>query len=411
MQQSTTNSILYTVGVFFLSAIYLLPAVRIGFDYTKLAIVLFVFYAVFILKTENLRPIITIVKNLLPYMFISFIVAKAGNLKLGFFHPLLITWCMLFPGILCKDLIERGNKKELLSIAIITLTMLLYVMYNTIGAFADSPNVMRQLTAVSTIDDELRMAYVAANIGGFGVAYGSGAIVVLLITLVVNKYLHGWTKIIIYLLLAYALYFVLNAQFTTLLLLVMFGSMVSLYFSEYGRRNKVQLVLIGILLLFFIPLLFQLMANLYESTTIGEKLVRFNESMFGDGNVTEVSGQRSKFQIDAFLLFLKSPIWGSDVTYNITNATIYVSSHSTVLGIACSTGLIGLISYYKTYWSIIKPIYKDYASSGKQYVALVVYFFCFSFFNPSETTEACWIMFMIVPLLYNAVKTTNRNKI
>ena len=410
MRYSKVNSALYIIAVSALTAFYMLPAVKIGFDYTKLAIILFAFYAVFILKTEKLRPIITIVGNLLPYMFISFIVAKSGNLKLGFFHPLLVTWCMIFPAILCKDIIDRGNRKEFLSITIVMLSMLDYVMYNTIGDLAETPDIMRQLTAMSTMDEELRLAYAAENIGGFGIAYGTGAVVVLLITLVFNEKLRGWPKIVIYLLLGYALYFVLNAQFATLLFLVMFGSIASLYFSEYGRRHKIQLVSIGLLLLFFIPMLFQLLANLYEGTTIGEKLILFNESIFGEGNVTEVSGQRSKNQLDAFLLFLRSPIWGSDVTHDMFNATIYVSSHSTVLGVACSTGLIGLISYYKTYWSFIKPIYKDYASSGKQYVALVVYFFCFSFFNPSETTEACWIMFMIVPLLYNAVKIVNRNK-
>lgn len=407
MQQSILNSILYIVVVSFLSAIYMLPAVRIGFDYTQLAIVLFVFYAVFIFKRERMRPIITIVKCLLPYMFVSFIVAKAGNLKLGFFHPLLITWCMLFPSILCKDLIDRGNKKEILSITIITLGMLVYIMYNTIGAFEDSPDVMRELTA-STMADDIRLAYARDNVGGFGVAYGSGAIAILLITLAINNIYSGWTKKVIYLLLGYVLYFVLNAQFTTLLFLVLFSSVVSVYFSEYGRRHKAQLVFISILLVFFTPLLFHVLANLYEGTTIGERLVRFNESMFGGGNVTEVSGQRSKFQIDAFLLFLASPIWGSDVTSDIVNATIYVSSHSTMLGVACSTGLIGLISYYKTYWVFIRPIYKNYASSGKQYVALVAYFFFFSFFNPSETSEACWIMFMIVPALYNVVITLNK---
>lgn len=410
MQQSRINSILYISGVIFLSAIYILPSVRIGVDFTFLAIVLFIFYIVFILKRKNLTPIIAMVMNLLPYMLVSFLVAKSGNLKLGFFHPLLITWCVLFPSILCKDLLERGNKKELLSIATVMLIMFVYVMYNTIGAMADSPDVMRELTAVSTMDDTLRLSYAADNVGGFGIAYGSGAIVVLLVTLVVNKDLNGWPKIVVYLLLSYTLYFVLNAQFATLLLLVIFGSMVSLYLSEYGRKHKLQLVFISILLLFFIPLLFQMLANLYDGTTIGEKLIRFNDSMFGNGNVIEVSGQRSKFQIDAFVLFLKSPIWGSDITRDVVNATIYVSSHSTMLGVACSTGLIGLISYYKTYWLFIKPIYKVYASSGKQYVALLAYFFCFSFFNPSENIEASWIMFMIVPVLYNAVKIVNRNK-
>lgn len=408
MQQSKINSILYILAVIFLSAIYLLPVVRNDFDYTKLAIILFVFYAVFIFKTERFKPIITMVTNLLPYMFMSFIVAKGGNFKLGFLHPLLVTWCMLFPAILCRDIIERGNKRELVSIAVVTLMMLLYIIYNTIGALAESPDVMRQITAASTLDENILLSYVEENIGGFGVAYGSGALVILLVTFVVNKELSGWTKIVIYLLLGYSLYFVLNAQFTTLLFLVIFCSIVSTYFSEYGRRHKIQLVYIGLMLLICIPSLFQLLANLYEGTTIGERLIRFNESIFGEGDVTEMSGKRSKFQIEAFLLFLRSPIWGSDVTYDVVNATTYVSSHSTMLSVACSTGLIGLISYYKTYWSFLKPIYKDYSGSGKQYVALVVYFFCFSFFNPSETTEACWIMFLIVPVLYNAAKTVNK---
>ena len=410
MPQSKINSLLYIVAVSFLSAIYMLPAVKIGFDYTKLAIVLFVFYAVFMLRREGLRPITTIVKNLLPFMFISFLVAKSGNLKLGFFHPLLVTWCMLFPAILCKNLIKRNKKTELIVISTMTLSMLIYVMYNTIGVMADSPDIMRQLTAASTMDEELRLTYAIENIGGFGIAYGAGAIVVLLFTLVVNKRLGGRTKISIYLLLGYALFFVLNAQFTTLLFLVILGTLVSLYFSEYGQKHKLQLVCIGVLLLFFFPMLVQLLADLYEGTTIGERLIRFNESLFGGGDVTELSGQRSKNQIDAFLLFLRSPLWGSDVTHNVTNATIYVSSHSTMLGVACSTGLIGLMSYYKTYWSFIKPIYKDYASNGKQYIALVAYFFFFSFFNPSETTEACWIMFLIVPALYNAVNLVTKNK-
>ena len=118
---------------------------------------------------------------------------------------------MLFPGILCKDIINRSNRKEMVVIAVITMSMLLYIMYNTIGAFAYSSNIMRSLTAVSTMDDELRISYALANIGGFGIAYGSGAVVVLLITLVVNKLQRKGLRLITYLLLGFFLYFVLNA--------------------------------------------------------------------------------------------------------------------------------------------------------------------------------------------------------
>ena len=76
MRYSKVNLALYIIAVSSLTAIYMLPAVKIGFDYTKLAVVLFAFYAVFMLQREGLRPITTIVKNLLPFMFISFLVAK-----------------------------------------------------------------------------------------------------------------------------------------------------------------------------------------------------------------------------------------------------------------------------------------------------------------------------------------------
>lgn len=407
MQHTRSNSTFYILAVTALSAIYILPAVRITFDYTRLAIILFLFYAVFIFQRESIKPLKTIVITLLPYMAISFIVAKPDDFKLGFLHPLLITWCMLFPAILCKNIIDRGNRKEIIAIALITLTMLLYIMNNTIVAMANSSNIIRELTAVSTMDDDLRIKYALSNIGGYGIAYGSGAIVVLLLTLIVNSIKKKWLKIVAFILLGYFLYFVLNAQFTTLIFLTFFSSMVSLYLSEYGQHNRFKLVFLGIILLLFTPMLMQLLAGFYEGTTIGDKLVRFNESIFGGGDLTDASGQRSKFQIEAFNMFLKSPIWGTDVTRNITNATIYGASHSTLLSIACSTGLIGLYSYYKTYWAILKPIFKHYANTGKQYVALVLYFFCFSVFNPSEVSEACWIIFLIVPLLFNLLMSYN----
>lgn len=401
MQQIRINSYLYILFISILSLIYIMPSVRIFFDYTEIAVISFIFYVIFLFKREGFISIKILVVNLLPYMLVSFLVAKQGDFKLGFLHPLLVTWCMLFPGILCKEIIKRGNVKETILILTITMSMLVYIMYNTINTFAVSENIMRELTAVSTMDDQVRVSYANANIGGFGIAYGSGAMVVLLITLILNKFRNRRIEIITYLLLVFFIYFVLNAQFTTLLFLTIFCSFVSLYYSDYGQRNKGKVIVLCLILFLFAPLLFQILADLYQGTTIGNKLIRFNESVFGGGDIAEASGQRSKFQIDAFNLFLSSPLWGVNVTSNMTNAIIYGASHSTMLGVACSTGLIGLLSYYKTYWAIMKPIFKNYTGNGKQYIALVVYFFCFSCFNPSEAPEACWIIFLIVPLLFN----------
>ena len=228
-------------------------------------------------------------------------------------------------------------------------------------------------------------------------------IVILFITILINKQKSLKIKWIFLPFLLFFLYFILNAQFTTLIFLTAFCTLLSIYFSNYGQHNKVKIICFVIAVSFFIPIILHIVSSLYEGTTIGEKLIRFNNSIFGDGNISEASGERSKSQIATFMLFLESPIWGSDIVYNKYNSLIYGAAHSTMLSVACATGIIGLLSYYKTYWTIIKSIFKSYSDIGKQYIAMVVYFFLFSFFNPSESTEACWIIFMIVPLLYHTI--------
>lgn len=388
------------------SAIYILPSVRIGFDFVSLAIASFIFYLLFAYKSDKFVSVKDLVFNLLPYMLICFLIAKPMDFKMGFLHPLLTTWCMLFPGLLCKHTLERGNKFECRLIALITMGMLIYVIYNTINALIVSPDILRDITG-GLLDEEIQLQYVLGNVGGYGLAYGTGAVVILLITLLEGYQKSRKIKLLLYALLVVVVYFVLNAQFTTLLFLTFICTILSLYYSDYGQRNKFFLIMLIVIFVFFTPILLQFVTSLYEGTTTGEKLVRFTNNIFGNGDVTEASGARSKAQLNALSLFFKSPLWGSDIVNNTQNASIYGAAHSTMLGVACSTGLIGLVSYYKTYWSIMKAILKKYVGKGKQYIAIVIYFFLFSLFNPSESTESCWIIFMIVPLFFNVIKQYN----
>ena len=327
-----------------------------------------------------------------------FLIARNMDFKMGFLHPLLTSWCMLFPGILCHNIIKRDNNLELYSIGIVSFSMLLYVISNTIGAFAESTDIMRELTA-STMDENIRLEYVMANIGGYGVAYGCGAIVVMLFTILVKHKFYRKQSILLYASIAFFSYFVLNAQFTTLLLLTLFCTILSLYYSDYGQKHKCRLVVLGFVLIFLMPLCMDLLAQLYNGTTIGDKLIRMNSAISG-GHVSEASGERSLNQIKALKLFFESPIFGNNILSDFSNANIYHESHSTFLGVACSTGIIGLISYYSTYWSVIKPLFREYSGTDKNYIAIVLYFFLFSILNPSESTEASWIIFMVVPLVY-----------
>lgn len=402
MHNISISSFVYIVAVSIFSAIYILPSVRIFFDYVSLAMVSCLFYVIFIYKKDKFLSISRIFINLLPYMIISFLVAKPMDFKMGFLHPLLTTWCMLFPGVLCKDILEKGDKLVSRSIAFITMSMFMYVVYNSINALIKSPDILREI-AGNILEKEILLQYILSNVGGYGLAYGAGSVIILLIIVIERKPSNKLFKYVLFILLAIVSYFVFNAQFTTLLFLTIICVVISLYYSDYGQRNKLFLIFLTIIFVLFIPLLLQFTATIYEGTTIGYKLDRFINAIFGSGNTIEASGARSESQFAALKLFIDSPIWGSNISSNVFNADVYMSSHSTLLSVACSTGLIGLISYYKTYFGVIIPVFRDYFGKGNQYLSIIIYFFFFSLFNPSESTEACWIIFMIVPLLFNVM--------
>ena len=173
------SSLIYVVVVVFFSAIYILPIMKINFDYLSISGLSIIFYIIFIAREEGLRPIIEMFMKLLPYLIVMFLVARPFDFKMGFLHPLLTAWVMLFPAFLCHNIIQRNNRIEQILIISISFLMLCVIAHNTIHAFNENPDIMRDLTA-SVIDQSVRLQYMMSNVGGYGIAYGSGAIVVLI---------------------------------------------------------------------------------------------------------------------------------------------------------------------------------------------------------------------------------------
>lgn len=397
--KTSKGSLLYVAIVAFFCAIYILPKIKVNFGYVSITELSMFFYLSFIYKKDGLTHIIKILKNLLPYMLLMFVVAKSFDFKMGFLHPFLTAWVMLFPAILCINVIERNSKFEQRSIVLISFAMICYIVFNTIKAFAETPDIMRVLTA-SIITEEDRFIFNMKNIGGYGIAYGCGAIVVLLTTILRSGIENKILRNIVILLLLYMAYLVFNAQFATLLFLTISCTMLSISYTIENKSKKLLFVFICILIMIVLPLIFSLFIQFYNDTTVGLKLARFSTNVFENGDLKNSSGQRSQNQFNALTLFFHSPIWGHDIVTNSHNAIVYYASHSTVLAVLVATGIIGFISYCRTYWFVVVGLYKKYMGTNKRYVPIIIYFSLFALFNPSESSDASWVIFMIVPLTY-----------
>lgn len=150
------------------------------------------------------------------------------------------------------------------------------------------------------------------------------------------------------------------------------------------------------------PVIVQIVIALYEDSTIAARLSRMSDSLWGNGDASDISGQRSIYQLNAYNLFLESPIWGNNITKQ-PNAFTYLACHSTLLAVACSTGIIGIWSYLKTFYTAFKNEINLIIDPNlhTSYYPVAIYYLLFAFLNPIDTvTEAAWLIFVIIPSLF-----------
>lgn len=392
-------SVIYVTSTLIIAGLYFLPQMSILIRFDQLAYLTAVYYICFVTKYVNVNRLINLMKHAIPFCILMFF-ARGLNFKYGFLHNFMGIWNLIIPSVICLGLFLRNRPRELVFITWSAIIMLLFTCVITIDAMGESMNVMRELTA-GTTDEDYAMKLREKGVGGFGIAYAMGALSVGLFALF--KQMRRWNiwKFMILALLVFSFYFVTQAQFTTLLIITLIGISVTFFLNAETIAQKLKVIIITIFIISFLPMIVQLIIELYQDSTISTRLSRMYNSLWGDGNISKLSGMRSIYQLDAFKLFLRSPIWGNNITQQ-PNAFIHLACHSTLLAIACSTGIIGVWSYLKTFYTaftneikLINPFLH------RSYFSVVIYYLLFALFNPIDAiTEASWIIFVIIPSLF-----------
>lgn len=394
-KQSGLN--LFSIATIVMMLCYILPQAVIFIRNDIMAIIVTFYYALFISRYVSPAIIFKTFLLAVPYLFLYWANGFPGNFKLGFVLPLMTLWTLVMPCFAIVAAVKRNNPAEQKYILIATGICLLYVFVSTFRGLAIDPLIMREMAGgldISVYQARLR------GVGGYGIAYATGALFIAICILrrhcPEKKY-----KMIGLLLMLICGLLVVQSQYATLLFITIGG--IALYYIIDARTflQKLNVVVASIVVVLSSQMLVTLGMSVFgEQEVLVFKFQLISDAVWGNAGVENVSGDRSQMQIDAFNMFLNSPVWGCP---GFEQKEAYFASHSTILGVLASTGLIGIASYFFCLYYSIKHLMVNCLLDMERRIILPVfiYYLAFSFLNPVEYSFECsWIIFFVIPLLY-----------
>lgn len=374
------HHLFYVAFSLVISTVIFLPSVRMRFGLVEIALLTAIYAACFF-RVQIPHIIRSIVPPIAVYGIMCYFFGIPFQLKLGLLHPIMTLWIWVFPILMATCLFERNSRTERNIIIGYNLILLLIIIIATAKAMLIFPDIMRMLTA-GTTEKSLAQSMAQMNVGGFGIAYGCGAILLVLVALLINYIHNNITRTLLWGGIGLCGYIVLQAHFTTLLGLCIAGTAFILYISTDNPFTKIFCILIALLLLVAIRPLMESIIDYYQGSAVANHLQDLYDSWFKG---KEYHSYRNEYFMNGVNLFLTNPLLGVNITLP-ENHFAYIASHSTVLGVATRSGIIGCFCYFYTYWIAAKNrIYK--CSSPLRfriYSPLIAYFLILSLLNPTE---------------------------
>lgn len=400
IKKLSAESIIYMILTVALLSCYFMPQVKMHIRYVVLSLLQLAYVTVYLFPKKNIRTyMLASIKWGLLFGVMMFLVAKPLDIKMGLIHPIMTLWIYLGPAFILYTLLQRSNVLEKWIVGIGICSLFLGIVFVTLQKMEMYQTIARMMTGGST-DLDFLLEMKNQGVGGFGIAYACGALSVFLFSAVLMIKKSFYLKSLILAVFVFTLYFIIKAQFATLLIITFSCIGLGLFLSIKSLGFRILVILIFPLLLFEVPDLMSFLADFY-SESIGSKFQSIVETLQGTQDVIAVSGERSKYQFDALLLFGNSPIWGNELTE--ANILVYNHSHSTFLSLAAATGILGLFFYYKSLWTAVNPTLCYPATIVHRIVTpLIVFFGLLTIFNPTEEIqELSVILFFTIPLLLN----------
>lgn len=396
MTQSTFSikSIYLIVATLAVSCCYMLPLLRLYLNVQTMA-VLTAAFGIFVLY-DNWKKTLASFRYILGYGLVMFLVAFPLDFKYGFLHPMMLLWITVFPSLLARYLAIRRNKLELFVIIAVNIILFVVIGKSTQSYMQEYPILMRTMTSGDT-DEDFKSLMCLNNVGSFGYAYGCGVLFITTIGLLlyaINEKIAKWKTAVLLVVLGVSGYIVINAMFTTLLLLTILAFVVMFWNNIRSLEGKLFVSVLLIISIFYGKDVLGFLASFYPDSPVS---IHLNDLKIGESE----SSLRTQYQLGCFANFLYSPLWGQSVSGSLNH--LYNHSHSSLLSIAMSTGIIGTYCYYKSFCIYYLEIFKNLPNKiyKRLWLPLVVFFWALTLLNPTSSDEFSWLFLFVSPLLIN----------
>lgn len=350
-KEKPLNSIVLLITMFIL--VYgVMPLVRVFVSsylttyIYMLLLVFLVFYIVFAAGMKSMTYYFPIMFPFLLYIAVGYFL-NSGELVNWVYQQLLFIMPIIIGYYLFNEKSKHINK-----FAVIVIIVLLITIITTTVGLIRYPFASRTLATISDSNNEEMLTYYWNNIGGYEFVYT----IVLLYPLLIYAYKKGKINLFFTIVLTALLYlFLIYAEYTTALLLVIITSCLFFVKKEFSKKG---VLVFAIITLIVIALCSELFSDLliWLSDVIDSEAVSYRLKALAGGveGIENSEDNRVALYQISLTTFLSNPIFGS-----LFKGFTYNSGHSAILDCMANLGAIGIFlmiwMYRSIYFTFIKP--------------------------------------------------------
>lgn len=296
------------------------------------------------------------------------------------------------PCVLYEMLANKPRRQQRL-IWLFSSFLMLFVLFSTLTAVTENPMIARLLAGSVTQTQNLNV-FRMQNVGGFEFCYAVGFTTPVWIYLLLRG---RWSvRIACAAALLLVLYFAFQVQYMTLLLLLMFSISLTVALCTQRLSVRIGVTVATLLLVLLLPTLFEWISGFeFLGMQLKEKFFSLSQAFAGTGTLNDTS-TRFELYRNALWDFIRSPLWGT------VSSEAAVHSHSTFLGTAAASGIIGLgfviwcmRRYYRHGLSALRAQNID----TKPFSSAFMLFLVLAMLNPVQYCyEISAVLFFYIPL-------------
>lgn len=373
---------------------------RVYYTTSIVVIAVFLFALLLLLCIRN-QELTTNVVNLmfgvvmlaLMYLFVAY--------PTDFKHAILVImeqFMMFVPLLLAYNAMANYSKREIIFFLVVIALLELYVGFTTYSELQTNPMIARMLTS-GTSEESKDITYRLSNIGGYGIIYSFVFFYMSGFVIALSKKKRS-VRIIAILMCVASFLVLMAAQFGTAIMLMILSSVLIVLCKASTIQTRIIAIIVGILVLFILPSLLNILADMAGSGILYERLTAISGALVNQTTDDVDLVMRKQLLREGFEVFFRSPVWGQTISYNGVKV-INLYSHSSYLDLACATGVIGLGIYLKT-WSFGNKIVKQFLDEHNMrfYTSAYIVFLILGMMNPNWAIyQINIIAFLFFPLV------------